>query len=284
MVSQKGALYDDDSRNRGDESFSDKFQGSKTTNAYSLATAVSDSANGEGIELVAGRCCARIQARKYNGHWVIFTGPRTCKRTGHKGKREKGAVGNPGFYVAVYNKGGKHKFGVLEDTLVSEKEARERAGRLREANRALAAGATRTPPIGAKASGTLIGILHSSRKAIPSAWGDVKPYVKPPSKLVGETPTRVSRGRNGLATVGNLFVDYKLEGLDATQIDDPGWVMDEILAAQMEILAELEVSDSGEETVGDDSEDEKLFSGRATHNPAAPEFKAGARIVYFGQE
>jgi hypothetical protein len=47
MVSQKGALYDDDSRNRGDESFSDKSQGSKTTNAPSLATAVSDSANGE---------------------------------------------------------------------------------------------------------------------------------------------------------------------------------------------------------------------------------------------
>jgi hypothetical protein len=47
MDSKKGALYDDDSRNRGDESFSDKSQGSKNTNAYSLATAVSDSANGE---------------------------------------------------------------------------------------------------------------------------------------------------------------------------------------------------------------------------------------------
>jgi hypothetical protein len=46
MVSQKGALYDYDSRNRGDESFSDKYQGSKSTNAYSLATAVSDSDNG----------------------------------------------------------------------------------------------------------------------------------------------------------------------------------------------------------------------------------------------
>jgi hypothetical protein len=54
MVSQKGALYDDDSRNRVDECFSDKSQGSKTTNAASLATAVSDSTNGEGIELVAG--------------------------------------------------------------------------------------------------------------------------------------------------------------------------------------------------------------------------------------
>jgi hypothetical protein len=54
MVSQKGALYDNDSRNRGDESFSDKSQGSKTTNAYSLATVTYYSANGEGIELVAG--------------------------------------------------------------------------------------------------------------------------------------------------------------------------------------------------------------------------------------
>jgi hypothetical protein len=56
MVSQKGALYEDDSRNRGDESFRDKSQGSKTTNASSLATAVSDSANGKGMELVASRC------------------------------------------------------------------------------------------------------------------------------------------------------------------------------------------------------------------------------------
>jgi hypothetical protein len=75
-----------------------------------------------------------------------------------------------------------------------------------------------------------------------------------------------------------------LEGLDAAQIDDLGGVMDEILAAQMEILAENEVSDSGEETVGEDSEDEESFAGRGTHNPTAPEFKAGARIVYIGQE
>jgi hypothetical protein len=105
MVSQKGDLYNDDSRNRGDEYFSDKSQGSKTTNASSLAYAVSDSSNGEGIELVAGRCRARTQVRKYNDCWVICTGPRTCKRTGHKGKREKGAVEKPGFYVVVYNNG-----------------------------------------------------------------------------------------------------------------------------------------------------------------------------------
>jgi hypothetical protein len=54
MVSQKGALYDDDSRNRGVASSSDKSQGSKTTNVSSLAAAVSDSANGEGMEIVAG--------------------------------------------------------------------------------------------------------------------------------------------------------------------------------------------------------------------------------------
>jgi predicted glycosyltransferase len=98
MVSQKGALYNDDSRNRGDESFSDKSQGSKTTNASSLATAVSGSSNGEGMELVAGRFHARTQARKYNDRWVIYTGPRTSKR-------EKEALVKPGFYVAVYIKG-----------------------------------------------------------------------------------------------------------------------------------------------------------------------------------
>jgi hypothetical protein len=41
-----------------------------------MATAVSDSANVEVVELVAGRCHARSWARKYNNHWVICTGPR----------------------------------------------------------------------------------------------------------------------------------------------------------------------------------------------------------------
>jgi hypothetical protein len=67
----------------------------------------------------------------------------------------------------------------------------------------------------------------------------LKPDVKLPAKSVSETLTGVSRGRDGLATVGDLFVDLKLEGLDATQMDDLGGVEDEILAAQMEILAEM---------------------------------------------
>jgi hypothetical protein len=92
--------------NRGDTSFSDKSQVSQTTNTSSLATAVSDSANVEGVELVAGRCHAQSRARKYNNRWVICTGPRTCKRAGNKGKKEKGVMGKPGLNVAVYNKGG----------------------------------------------------------------------------------------------------------------------------------------------------------------------------------
>jgi hypothetical protein len=67
-------------------------------------------------------------------------------------------------------------------------------------------------------------------------------------------------------------------------MDGLGGVTDEILVAQMEILAENEVSDSGEETVGDDSEDDESFTGRGTHNPASPEFKDGEIIVYIGQE
>jgi hypothetical protein len=90
MDFQKGVtLYNDDSRNQGVESLSDKYHGSNTTNASSMATAVSDSANFEGVELVAGRCRARSRARKYDNRWVICTGPRTCKRAGNKEKREK---------------------------------------------------------------------------------------------------------------------------------------------------------------------------------------------------
>jgi hypothetical protein len=84
--------------------------------------------------------------------------------------------------------------------------------------------------------------------------------------------------------MGDLFVDLKLEGLDVTQMDDLGGAMDEIMVDQMEILAENEVLDSEEENVGGDLEDEEYFSGRGTHNPAAPEFKDGAIIVYLGQE
>jgi hypothetical protein len=67
-------------------------------------------------------------------------------------------------------------------------------------------------------------------------------------------------------------------------MDGLGEVTDKILAAQMKILAEDEVSDSGEYTVGEDSEDEESFYGRGTHNFAGPDFKAGARVVYLGQE
>jgi hypothetical protein len=32
--------------------------------------------------------------------------------------------------------------------------------------------------------------------------------------------------------------------------------------------------------MGEDSDDEESFSRKGTHNPAAPEFKAGVRVVY----
>jgi hypothetical protein len=112
----------------------------------------------------------------------------------------------------------------------------------------------------------------------------VKPDLKLPAKSVGDTLAGTSGGRDSFATVREISVDLKLEGLDATQIYDLGGVTDDIMAAQMEILARNEVSDSGEETVGDDSEDDGSFSGRGNHDPAAPEFKDGARIVYLGQE
>jgi hypothetical protein len=46
----------------------------------------------------------------------------------------------------------------------------------------------------------------------------------------------------------------------------------------------MRFSESGEYTVGEDSDNEESFSGKGTKNPAAPEFKAGAGIVYIGQE
>jgi hypothetical protein len=77
--------------------------------------------------------------------------------------------------------------------------------------------------------------------------------------------------------VGGVLGDLNLEGLDAAQMDDLGGVTDEI-------LAENEVSDSGEDNMDADSEDDDVsFSGRGTQNPVAPEFKAGDRVVYLGE-
>jgi hypothetical protein len=67
-------------------------------------------------------------------------------------------------------------------------------------------------------------------------------------------------------------------------MDDLGGVTDKKVAAQMESLAENEVSDSGEDIIGEDSDYEESFYGRVAHNPVAPEFKAGARVAYLGQE
>jgi hypothetical protein len=111
----------------------------------------------------------------------------------------------------------------------------------------------------------------------------VKPDVKPPAKAVGDTLTGTSERRDIISTVRDLFGDLKLEGLDVAQMDDLEGVTYKIIVAQMEILAENEVSD-GEDTVGEELDDEESFSGKGTHNPAASDIKAGARIVYLGQE
>jgi hypothetical protein len=69
----------------------------------------------------------------------------------------------------------------------------------------------------------------------------LKPDVKHPAKAVGDTLSGASGGRDGVSTMADLFGDLKLEGLDAAQMDDLGGVTDEILADQMESLAENEV-------------------------------------------
>jgi hypothetical protein len=136
--------------------------------------------------------------------------------------------------------------GVLEYTIMSEKEALESAGCPREANRIVAASTSQTPPIGAKAHGGLQGILHRLKKVSPTTWVDVKPDLKPRAKTVGETRSRVPGGRETRMGGGGLG-DLNLGGLDAAQMDDLGGVTYEIVTAPMEILTENEVSGSGEE-------------------------------------
>jgi hypothetical protein len=81
---------------------------------------------------------------------------------------------------------------------------------------------------------------------------DVNPDEKPRAKTVRETRLWVEGGRERDLDGGGLLGDLNIEGL----------VIDEILAAQMEILAENEVSDSGGDTVGGDSGYEGSFKGK----------------------
>jgi hypothetical protein len=193
-------------------------------------------------------------------------------------------VGKPGFYVAVYKNLGKHKVGVLEDTLMGEKEERERSGRLREASRGSAAGSTRTPPIGARASGNLIGILNGSRKEILRSWGDVKLDVNLPAKLVGDTLTGTSGGRDSLATVGGLFSIWSwkdwmpLKWMNLEESRMKFWWL------RCELLLKTRYRTVEKKLWGAIRRMSIIFSGRGTHNPADPELIAGAIIVYLGQE
>jgi hypothetical protein len=74
-----------------------------------------------------------------------------------------------------------------------------------------------------------------------------------------------------------------IERLYAAQMDGLGGVTAEMLTAQIEILADNEVLDSGEDTVDANSEEDVYLSGRGTHNPAVPDIKSGAIVVYIGQ-
>jgi hypothetical protein len=75
--------------------------------------------------------------------------------------------------------------------------------------------------------------------------------------VIRSPDTGASRGWDGVSTIGGILGDLKLEGLDAAKMDDLGGVTDENPAAQMEILAENEVSDSEEDTVGEDSDEDE---------------------------
>jgi hypothetical protein len=93
------------------------------------------------------------------------------------------------------------------------------------------------------------------KKASPNARGDAKPDVNPQAKAVGGTLPRC-RG---------LLGELNLEGLDAAQMDGLGGVTDEILADQMKIIAENEISDSGEDIVGADSQTQSLNALLTAH-------------------
>jgi hypothetical protein len=77
-----------------------------------------------------------------------------------------------------------------------------------------------------------LGVTRS-RIRIPK----LRRLARPISEFIG--------GREIVPDVGDLLCDFNLEALDAAQMDDLGGATDKILAAQMNILAQNEVSDSG---------------------------------------
>jgi hypothetical protein len=77
--------------------------------------------------------------------------------------------------------------------------------------------------------------------------------------------------------------DLDLEVKDEAHMDELGKATDEMMATQMGILAREVHSDSGEETLGEESEEEGSSGGRETHIPRAPDCKIGDRVVYLSQ-
>jgi hypothetical protein len=117
------------------------------------------------VELVAERCCARSNARKYDNHWLICTVPvRAITRDKMKSGTKETLVSRASTLHVQAR--GEHKVGVLEDTLMDGKEVRGRAGLQRKSNRATVASTSLTP-LSAKTQGGLRGILYGQTRARP---------------------------------------------------------------------------------------------------------------------
>jgi hypothetical protein len=106
--------------------------------------------------------------------------------------------------------------------------------------------------------------------------------MKPPAKAVDDTLLGAMGGRDRVLNVGDLFGVLKLEGLDAAQMDDLGGATDDMLAAQMEILAKMKFWTVERTPWVKIQKIGSLFSGRGTHNPVAPEL--GAKWYTLGKK
>jgi hypothetical protein len=101
----------------------------------------------------------------------------------------------------------------------------------------------------------------------------------------GGQRTRIEAGgtRTRNPGLGDLTSDLDLEVKDEAQMDELGNATDESPAAHVYIIAGEVESDNGEETMVEDLEEEGSSGGRGTHNPRAPAYKSGARVVYLSQ-
>jgi hypothetical protein len=119
---QKGNVFHDEDYGRhGDDSFSDKSGGSKTTDGSSIATAVPENQNTQAVELVIGAALRAPRLISMVTRWWFAPDLTPARSLGTRRNESMVMLASLVFYVPVFSKGRNKNIGILEGTAVEER-------------------------------------------------------------------------------------------------------------------------------------------------------------------